>query len=118
VKLNSSCMRSVLLLAVAVLLQNAHGQVTAAAIHGTVTDPAGAVLPNADIVVLNTSTGVSVNAKSDNAGFFKLTQLQPGGPYSVSVVSSGFSKFVASGIRLTVNDDREINAKLSVGATA
>ena len=111
-------MRVVLPFVIAMLGRNAQGQVTAAAIHGTVTDPAGAVLPEADIVVLNTSTGVSVNAKSDSAGFFKVPQLQPGGPYSVSIQSSGFSRFVASGIRLNVNDDREINAKLSVGATA
>jgi len=108
----------VLLLAIASFTLKSYGQVTTSAIHGTVTDPAGAVLPDADIMVLNTSTGISVNAKSDNAGFFKLSNLQPGGPYSVSIVSSGFSKFVSNGIRLNVNDDREINAKLSVGPTA
>jgi len=107
-----------LLIATAVLGQNSYGQVTTAAIHGTVTDPAGAVLPNADITVLNTSTGISVSARSDNAGFFKVSHLQPGGPYSISVVSTGFSKVVTSGVQLNVNDDREIDARLSVGVAA
>jgi hypothetical protein len=96
----------------------AYGQVTTAAIHGNVTDPAGAVLPNADVTVLNTSNGISVAAKSDGSGNFKVMHLQIGGPYTISIVSQGFSKFSESGIQLNVNDDREVNAKLSVGTAS
>ena len=114
----SICARIFLLIATVSFAVNSRGQVTTAAIHGAVTDSGGAVLPNAEITAVNTSTGASATAKSDGAGFFKISQLQPGGPYTVSVTASGFSKFVANGIRLNVNDDREIAAKLSVGAAA
>lgn len=107
-----------LLVGVTVFSDDLSGQVTTAAIHGIVTDPAGAVVPNADITVLNTSNGVSVAAKSDGTGYFKVSQLQSGGPYTVAVVSQGFSKFSMSGIHLNVNDDREVNAKLAVGSAA
>jgi hypothetical protein len=97
---------------------SAFGQVTTSAIHGTVTDPAGAVVPNVEITVLNTSNGIAVTARSDGSGYFRVTHLQIGGPYTVSVVSSGFSKFTVSGIQLNVNDDREVSVKLSVGSAA
>ncbi len=97
---------------------NVDGQITTAAIHGIATDPAGAVIPNAEITVLNTSNGISVAAKADGSGYYKITHLQTGGPYTVSVVSQGFSKFTVSGIQLNVNDDREVNAKLSVGSAS
>src|SRR3569833_400093 len=109
-----------LFLCVAIVLaaHRASAQVTTAAIHGTVTDPAGAVIPNAEITVLNTSTGISTKTTSDNGGYFKLSQLQIGGPYTVTVESQGFASFAAKGIQLNVNDDREIPAKLTVGSTA
>jgi hypothetical protein len=107
-----------LIIAVAACCFSSYGQITTAAIHGVVTDPAGALLPDANIVVLNTSNGISVKTTSNHAGYFKVAQLQAGGPYVVSVLSPGFSKFAATGIRLSVNDDREVNAQLSIGATA
>jgi hypothetical protein len=107
-----------LLAAILVIALPSNAQVTTAAIHGIVTDPAGAVIPNADITVLNTSTGISTKTKSDNGGYFKLSQLQIGGPYTVTVEAQGFASFAAKGIQLNVNDDREVAAKLSVGSTA
>ena len=107
-----------LCVAVALVSNNASAQVTTAAIHGTVTDPAGAVIPNADVTALNTSTGISSKTKSDNGGYFKFSQLQIGGPYTVTVETQGFSSFAAKGIQLNVNDDREVVAKLSIGSTA
>lgn len=98
--------------------KKSYGQVTTGAMHGVVTDQAGAVLPNADITVLNTSNGISTKAKSDGTGYFKVAALQIGGPYTVTVTSQGFSSFVARGIQLNVNDDREVNAKLAIGTTS
>ena len=109
---------ALLFVAVTGIVRSTYGQVTTAAIHGTVTDPAGAVIPNVDITVLNTSNGIAVATKSDGSGFFRVTHLQIGGPYTISVVTQGFSKFTESGIQLNVNDDREVNAKLSVGTAA
>ena len=60
-----------LLIAAIAIDKTAYGQVTTGAIHGTVTDPAGAVVPNVDITVLNTSNGIAVTAKSDGSGYFQ-----------------------------------------------
>ncbi|MGC2546408.1 MAG: carboxypeptidase regulatory-like domain-containing protein [Silvibacterium sp.] len=98
--------------------QYSAAQVNTASIHGTVTDSTGAVIPSADVTVLNTSTGVSSKTKSDAKGYFAAVSLQPGGPYTVTVSATGFSAFSSSGLMLNVNDDRSIDVKLQVGATA
>jgi hypothetical protein len=89
-----------------------------AALHGTVTDSSGAVIANASVTVLNTSTGIKTAARSDKSGYFILPQLQPGGPYSVTITAQGFQTFVSNGLTLNVNDNREVNGKLGVGTAS
>lgn len=91
---------------------------TYAAVHGTVTDALGAVVANASVTVLNTATGIKTSAQSDKSGYYILPQLQVGGPYTVTVSAPGFQNFVSSGLILNVNDNREVEAKLVVGATS
>ncbi|WP_162601828.1 TonB-dependent receptor [Occallatibacter savannae] len=107
-----------LCVALALIAPTLFAQVTTAAMHGTVVDPAGAVIPDAEITALNTSTGISSRTKTDSSGYFKFNQLQIGGPYTVTVEAPGFSSYVAKEIRLSVNDDREVPARLTVGSTA
>ena len=95
----------------------AYAQVTTAAIHGTVTDPSGAVIPNAHIIALNTATGISTTTTANKSGFYTFPALQIGGPYSVTVESVGFEKFEKANIMLTVNANLEENATLKVGAS-
>ena len=87
-----------------------------AAIHGTVTDATGAVVPNAAITVVNTSTNIATTAATDSKGYYILPQLQVGGPYSVTITASGFERFTQSGLTLNVNDNRAVDARLDVGA--
>src|ERR1700739_4104081 len=89
-----------------------------AALHGTVTDSSGSVIPNATVTVLNTSTGISTTRTTDGNGYYIFTQLQVGGPYSVTIAATGFQNFQQTGLTLHLNDNREINGKLNVGATA
>lgn len=96
----------------------AAAQVTTASIHGTVTDASGAVIPNASIAVLNTSTGISTAAQADAKGYYVVTPLQPGGPYAVTISAAGFQNYQSNGLTLHVNDNREVNGKLNVGGTS
>ena len=95
-----------------------HAQATTASIHGTVTDPTGAVLANAAVTVVNTSTGISNTQKTDGRGFFIFPDLHIGGPYTVTVDDQGFQKFVSNGIMLDLSSALEIDAKLQVGASS
>jgi hypothetical protein len=87
-----------------------------AAIHGTVTDASGAVVPNATVMVINASTNIATKVTTDSKGYYTVPQLQVGGPYTVRVSATGFNTFTNSGFTLNVDDDREVDASLTVGS--
>ncbi len=93
-------------------------QSTYAAVHGTASDPTGAVLPDATVTILNTSTGISNSAKTDGKGYYIFPQLAIGGPYSITISKTGFSDFRSSGLMLNLNDNREIDAAMQAGGEA
>jgi hypothetical protein len=96
----------------------AHAQLTTAAIHGTVSDSSGAIIPDAKVTALDTATNISTVTSSDKNGYFIFPELQVGGPYTVTVTSPGFRNFASPGLMLTVNGNREVDATLNVGAEA
>lgn len=87
-----------------------------ATIHGTVTDSSGAVIPNAQVTALNTSTGIHSTVTSDSKGYYTFPQLQTGGPYTVSVEAQGFQRYEKTGITLLVNSSPEVDAVLQIGS--
>jgi Carboxypeptidase regulatory-like domain len=93
-------------------------QITYAAVHGTVTDVSGAVIPNAAVAILNTSTGATTTASTDSHGYYILPQLQIGGPYTIEITAPAFQKFSSTGLMLNLNDNRDVDAKLQVGSAA
>lgn len=95
-----------------------YAQATTASIHGTVTDPNGAVVPNAIVTAVNTSTGISSSQKTDSKGYFVFPDLHIGGPYSVTVECAGFQRFTATGIMLDLSSAKEIDPRLEIGASS
>src|ERR1700733_1265621 len=116
-KLHGRWIAGIVLLLLIGLLGSHHAaaQVNSPAIHGTVTDQSGAVIPNATITVFNTSTGITTTATANSKGSFAVTPLQPGGPYTVTISASGFGNYQANNLTLNVNDDREVTGKLQIG---
>ena len=108
----------VMLAAAAFLPIYMFAQATTASIHGTVTDPNGAVLANATVKAVNTSTGISNTQKTDNKGYFIFPDLHIGGPYSITVEDPGFQRFVTTSIMLDLSSAREVDAKLLVGTSS
>ncbi len=85
-------------------------------IAGMVSDPAGASVPNATVVVTNTERNqVLRTLKTDEAGSFSAPGL-PIGIYSVTVEATGFKKATRTGITVNVNDKLTVNVGLEVGA--
>ena len=60
-------------------------------ISGTVTDPQGAVIAGAGVIVANTGTGTSSGLSSNSSGYYEAPLLLPGS-YSVTVETAGFKK--------------------------
>jgi len=98
--------------------QAAYAQNVYAAIHGTVTDTSGAVVPGATVTAVNTSTGISYKQTTDGKGYYVLPQMAIGGPYTVTIDKTGFQNSKTVGLTLQVNDNREVNAALQPGSVS
>jgi hypothetical protein len=86
----------------------------AGAINGKVTDPQGAVVPNATITVTNTATNAQSTVNTSDDGTFKVSNLQPG-TYSVSTTVSGFAPAKADTVVVEVGRSTTVDIPLSVG---
>ena len=102
------CRLLVLALAICAGAGAAPAQEVTATILGTVTDPAGAVVPNAEVTLTNRNTREERRAQADDSGNYVLTQIQPG-VYDLAVRMQGFKEVVNSGIEVNVNDRRTLN---------
>ena len=91
-----------------------HAQTFRGTILGTVTDPSGAVVAGATVVVKNLGTGLERTTQTSADGSYSLPEL-PIGTYTVTVTQSGFQTFVANGVTVDVAAERRVDAALKAG---
>jgi hypothetical protein len=84
-------------------------------LHGTVTDPAGAVIPAAKVTATLVERGTTRTTQTDAEGAY-LLPLLPIGEYSITIESTGFKQFTRKGLTLAADDNVRIDAYLQVGA--
>lgn len=89
---------------------SAQGQFSSA-IEGSVTDPTGAIIPSAKIILTNTDTGVSQTTESNSAGDYRFSALGVG-HYKVVVSASGFATVTQENIVLTAMRVQDVSVKL------
>ncbi len=87
---------------------------TTGTIVGTVTDPAGAAVANASVVVRNNGTAQERRITTNSDGAFQVPTLNPG-IYSIEVTAPGFAKVVATQIDVTVGETATFNPHLTLG---
>ncbi len=92
-------------------------QGSTADVLGTVTDPSGAVVPNAKVTALNTATGITRSVQSGANGDYVISALQIG-TYKVTVEAKGFKTFVEKDVTLAAGDRMRVEAKLALGAAS
>ncbi len=85
-------------------------------IVGTVSDPSGAVVPNAKVVITNTDKNQSFDVMSNESGQFVAPDLGIG-HYKLKAEVSGFKSFEQNDINLQVGDRLRVDVKLEVGNT-
>ncbi|MCU1273095.1 MAG: hypothetical protein JWO48_526, partial [Bryobacterales bacterium] len=90
---------------------------TTGAITGIVTDPAGSVIPQAEVKVTNVETGESRTTTSTGGGSY-LVSLLPPGLYRVEISKSGFKLQSYPSIRVNVTETATLNARLEVGTVS
>src|SRR5690606_26650226 len=95
------------------------GWAAAQAIYGTVTgqvtDTSGAAIPGATVVITNESTGLTLEAISDETGTYTIRNVLPG-PYTLRATLQGFKEYVQTGIPVTPCGIVRVNGRLEVGA--
>ena len=89
----------------------AFAQFTTASLSGSLLDPSGASLPDAQVTVRNVDTGFTLTIKSDSAGAFRFSRL-PVGTYQMTVEKPGFTTYVPSGIQLSGNQNETLSVTM------
>ncbi|MGA9668010.1 MAG: carboxypeptidase-like regulatory domain-containing protein [Terracidiphilus sp.] len=93
------------------------GQSTAASLTGRITDPRRSVIRDATVQATNTSTGVSYQGLTNEAGIYYVSDLPPG-RYRIEVEKLGFISVIESGIILHVQDALEVNFEMELGSVS
>ncbi|HYR43316.1 MAG TPA: TonB-dependent receptor, partial [Terriglobia bacterium] len=93
----------------------ASAQVSKGSISGSVTDPQGAAVLGASIIVVSKDTNQTTTTESDSSGLFRISLLPPG-TYRVEISKQGFRKVVFDNIGVSVGADRGLApVKLEIG---
>ena len=89
----------------------AHAQTAGtASVQGTVTDPTGAAIPNAQVTLTNTATHTARSTVTDGSGLYSLPNV-PVGPYSLTVAASGFQGYTRTGVLEVGNNISDQSAR-------
>jgi hypothetical protein len=99
-------------LSIGSLVTNA--QLAGASLSGQVSDPSGAVVVAANIVIKNNATGEVRTVTTNAKGLYSAQNLPPS-IYSISVSAPGFATHLEQGVELTVGGVRELDLSLTPG---
>lgn len=83
-------------------------------VSGVVTDSSGAVIANAQVVAIDTQTGVRTSVTTDAKGFYSFSSL-PVGTYDIEISRVGFKTFRQTGLVIDANSALRADATLTVG---
>ena len=90
--------------------------VNGGAIQGTITDPSGAVVSNAQVSITSPETGYKKDITTDKSGFYSVGPLNPGN-YTVTVTGTGFQTLEVKTV-IRTGTATPGSFKLSVGSSS
>ena len=88
-------------------------QANSGAVRGTVTDPAGAVVPGATVNITTTDGHTLASAVSDASGSYQSHNLAPG-TYIIIVTAHGFAPSASKAVTITAGQTRQFDVKLEI----
>ncbi|WP_350448945.1 carboxypeptidase regulatory-like domain-containing protein [Paracidobacterium acidisoli] len=105
-----------LVLALLLISLGAHAQLTTGSLSGTVQDQSGAVIPNAQVTLLNDASHDRRQSTSNSAGYFTFAGVQPGS-YTITIQAKGFENWSQTGVTMNPGDIRQVpNIQMAVGS--
>jgi len=87
-------------------------QETSASLSGHLKDSKGAYLAGATVSVKHEPTNFIVSTQTNSKGYFVLSNLKVGGPYTIKVSSLGYSDQVLNDVNLIIGNNPELNFNL------
>lgn len=107
-----------LTLALCVSVTPARGQATSTTtVVGQVTDQSGAVVPGAEVKLVDVDTQATRTTISNETGRYIFVNVSSGN-YKLTVAIAGFATWEATGLKVTVGGSATVDAVLKVGAAA
>ena len=94
-----------------------HAQTFYASISGVVTDPSGAVVSKAAVMVIDTATSTAYKTVTNGSGSYHVSFLKPS-QYVVEVQKAGFQDAKTRTIALVLNQAAIVDVKLTLGSEA
>ena len=94
---------------------SAFAQLTTADILGTVTDASGAVVPNANITLVNLATNETRTVQSNGSGDYSFSLLAVGN-YSITAKANGFQAWVTKDLAVEAGDRARADVHLQLGS--
>ncbi len=105
----------ILMFVIVALAACAAAQETRAQLSGTVTDPAGAAVPGANVTITNVGTKTVVRLATNATGYYEANLLLPG-DYMVEVEATGFKRLTRRGIVLAAGTRVAVDLALEIGS--
>ena len=93
-----------------------HAQVVGGTISGTVTDPSGAFISDATVIVHNEDTGTQRTLSTNASGSYSAPSI-PVGSYKITVIAPSFAAYSREHVGLTIGQSLILPVTLSVGAS-
>lgn len=110
--------RSLLILCFMAVAVIGFGQgLTTASINGRITDSSGQPLPGATVIAVHVPTGSQYGNVTDADGYFRIPNMNVGGPYTITVSFVGFQDYKEEGVYLSLGQTFKLNKSLSESAT-
>ncbi len=86
-------------------------------LHGTVTDPTGALVSGATITVVSTQNNTTRTTTTNASGLYSIPQLPPGS-YEIRAQQTGFQNIIRTGVDLTTGQTAAIDITFQVGTAS
>ena len=87
-------------------------------LSGTVRDSQSAVVPGAQVIIVNAEKGIRRTIETNDTGLFAAPALLPAPGYHVSVTKAGFAAYEARNVEILVGQQVDLSITLQVASAA
>src|SRR5215470_6152075 len=103
-----------ILMTLTLLSVAAFAQQTTGNVRGLIKDPSGAVVPSAQVTILDKKTNNALTTQSTGSGEYEFKNLLVG-EYQITVEAQGFKKITLTDVRVQLNQTTDVAVNLEVG---